>query len=70
MVAVNKVEQVPSGWIIDKHGAPTTEPKDFYAGGALLTVGGHKGSGTGSVVPSSAGSRGASAASGSTSTHS
>jgi uncharacterized oxidoreductase len=45
MVAVNKGERVPSGWIIDKRGAPTTEPKDFYAGGALLTVGGHKGSG-------------------------
>jgi uncharacterized oxidoreductase len=45
MVAVNKGEQVPEGWIIDKRGAPTTEPKDFYAGGALLTVGGHKGSG-------------------------
>jgi uncharacterized oxidoreductase len=45
MVAVNKGEQVPQGWIIDKEGAPTTEPKDFYAGGALLTVGAHKGSG-------------------------
>ena len=45
MVAVNKGEQVPEGWIIDKQGAPTTEPKDFYAGGALLTVGAHKGSG-------------------------
>ena len=45
MVAVNKGEQVPEGWIIDKTGAPTTEPKDFYAGGALLTVGAHKGSG-------------------------
>jgi hydroxycarboxylate dehydrogenase B len=45
MVAVNKGEKVPEGWIIDKNGKPTTEPKDFYAGGALLTVGGHKGSG-------------------------
>ncbi|HVN33841.1 MAG TPA: Ldh family oxidoreductase [Casimicrobiaceae bacterium] len=45
MVAVNKGEHVPEGWIIDKDGAPTTEPADFYAGGALLTVGGHKGSG-------------------------
>ena len=45
MVAVNKGEQVPEGWIIDKRGAPTTDPKDFYAGGALLTVGAHKGSG-------------------------
>ncbi len=45
MVALNRGERVPAGWIIDKHGQPTTEPKDFYDGGALLTVGGHKGSG-------------------------
>ena len=45
MVAVNKGEQVPAGWIIDRNGVATTEPKDFYAGGALLTVGAHKGSG-------------------------
>jgi uncharacterized oxidoreductase len=44
MVALNRGEQVPEGWIIDKHGQATTEPKDFYDGGALLTVGGHKGS--------------------------
>jgi len=36
---------VPEGWIVDAQGKPTTEPKDFYAGGALLTVGAHKGSG-------------------------
>jgi hydroxycarboxylate dehydrogenase B len=45
MVAVNKGEQVPAGWIIDRHGQPTVEPQDFYDGGALLTVGAHKGSG-------------------------
>jgi len=45
MVAVNRGERVPEGWIIDKHGRPTTDPRDFYDGGALLTVGGHKGSG-------------------------
>jgi hydroxycarboxylate dehydrogenase B len=45
MVALNKGEQVPAGWIVDAKGAPTTDPKDFYAGGALLTIGGHKGSG-------------------------
>ena len=50
MLAVNKGEQVPKGWIIDKDGAPTTEPKDFYAGGALLTVGAHKGSGLSMVT--------------------
>lgn len=44
MVALNRGERVPEGWIIDKRGRPTTEPKDFYDGGALLTVGGHKGS--------------------------
>ena len=45
MVAMNKGERVPEGWIIDGEGAPTTDPKAFYDGGALLTVGGHKGSG-------------------------
>jgi len=45
MVAVNKGERVPEGWIIDRDGKPTTDPRDFYDGGALLTVGAHKGSG-------------------------
>jgi uncharacterized oxidoreductase len=45
MVAMNRGERVPEGWIIDKAGHPTTEPRDFYDGGALLTVGAHKGSG-------------------------
>ncbi|HVF64139.1 MAG TPA: malate/lactate/ureidoglycolate dehydrogenase [Casimicrobiaceae bacterium] len=45
MVAMNKGEAVPAGWIVDAKGAPTTDPKDFYAGGALLTIGAHKGSG-------------------------
>ena len=45
MVALNKGEQVPPGWIVDRDGRPTTDPKDFFAGGALLTIGAHKGSG-------------------------
>jgi hydroxycarboxylate dehydrogenase B len=45
MVALNKGEQVPDGWIIDRDGGPTTDPKAFYDGGALLTIGAHKGSG-------------------------
>lgn len=49
-VASNKGEQVPPGWIIDSHGRPTTDPKDFYDGGALLTVGAHKGSGLSIIV--------------------
>ena len=50
LVASNKGEQVPPGWIIDRNGRPTTDPKDFYEGGALLTVGAHKGSGLSIVV--------------------
>ena len=45
MVAMNKGDRVPDGWIVDKAGRPTTDPKDFYDGGALLTIGAHKGSG-------------------------
>jgi len=29
MVAVNKGERVPDGWIIDRDGKPTTDPRDF-----------------------------------------
>ena len=50
MVAMNKGEHVPPGCIIDKHGKPTTDPRDFYDGGALLTVGAHKGSGLSIIV--------------------
>jgi uncharacterized oxidoreductase len=49
-VASNKGERVPPGWIIDKRGQPTTDPAAFYDGGALLTVGAHKGSGLSIIV--------------------
>ena len=45
MVAMNKGDTLPAGWIVDKDGKPTTDPREFYAGGALLTIGAHKGSG-------------------------
>src|SRR5699024_2970332 len=38
-------EQVAPDVIIDAAGAPSTDPADLYAGGALLPFGGHKGSG-------------------------
>jgi LDH2 family malate/lactate/ureidoglycolate dehydrogenase len=39
----NRGEKVPLGWIIDREGHPTTDPKDFYEGGAILPFGDHKG---------------------------
>ena len=36
---------IPEGWILDKEGNPTTNPNDYYEGGAMLTMGGHKGYG-------------------------
>jgi uncharacterized oxidoreductase len=45
MVAVNRGDAVPDGWIVDANGMPTTDPRAFYAGGALRTIAGHKGSG-------------------------
>jgi len=38
--------RLPQGWILDSKGNPSTDPNDFYNGGALLPVGasvGHKG---------------------------
>lgn len=43
MVARAKQEPVPPGWIVDREGRPTTDVEDFYAGGALLPMAGHKG---------------------------
>jgi L-2-hydroxycarboxylate dehydrogenase (NAD+) len=31
---------LPSGWIVDKDGAPSTQSSSFYEGGALLPLGG------------------------------
>ena len=38
-------EALPEGWILDPHGAPSTEPSEYLAGGSLLPAGGHKGYG-------------------------
>ena len=44
-VQLDKRQPTPAGWIIDRHGQPTTNPEDFFTGGALLPLGGHKGYG-------------------------
>lgn len=42
-VARSKGAELPEGCILDKHGAPSVKPADFYDGGALLAFGKHKG---------------------------
>jgi LDH2 family malate/lactate/ureidoglycolate dehydrogenase len=44
-VALAKGEPLPPGAILDRHGRPTTDPRDYYEGGMLLPFGGHKGYG-------------------------
>jgi LDH2 family malate/lactate/ureidoglycolate dehydrogenase len=43
-MALAKAEPLPSGSILAVDGRPSVDPADFYAGGALLPFGGHKGS--------------------------
>jgi LDH2 family malate/lactate/ureidoglycolate dehydrogenase len=44
-VARAKHASLPEGCIVDKANQPSTDPEDFYAGGMLLPMGGHKGYG-------------------------
>ena len=42
-VARAKHQPVPPGTILDREGNPSTNPEDFYSGGVLLPMAGHKG---------------------------
>jgi len=48
-IAIRQGEPVPEGWVIDKHGNPTTDPQAMVDGGAIVPLGsdrdrsGHKG---------------------------
>lgn len=54
-VLVDKGLPAPAGWIINRHGQPSTQPADFFTGGALLPLGGHKGYALGVMVEMLAG---------------
>jgi uncharacterized oxidoreductase len=43
MVAADKGDQLPAGWILDKEGRPSTDPQDMLGGGPLLPFGAYKG---------------------------
>ncbi len=44
-IAHNRGKPLPEGWILGPDGRPSTQSKDFYAGGMLLPAAGHKGYG-------------------------
>ena len=48
-------EELEPGWLLDKDGEPTTSAADLTSGGALLTFGGHKGSGVSVLIDLAAG---------------
>src|SRR4030081_3175225 len=52
-LAVSRGEEIPTGWIVDSAGRPTTDPRQYRKGGALLPLGGsegYKGSGLAAMV--------------------
>jgi LDH2 family malate/lactate/ureidoglycolate dehydrogenase len=49
-VAQSKGEDLPEGYIVDKHGNPSIKPVDYYDGGFLLPFGRHKGYSIGLLI--------------------
>lgn len=49
-VARTAGKAIPEDWIVDRDGQASTDPKDFYEGGAMLPMGKHKGYALGLVV--------------------
>jgi len=43
MLAMQKGEKIPEGWALDRHGKPTTDPREAIEGGSLFPIGGTKG---------------------------
>jgi LDH2 family malate/lactate/ureidoglycolate dehydrogenase len=55
LMARAKGERLPRGVLLNIEGQPSTDPQDFYTGGALLTFGQHKGYGLSIIVEAIAG---------------
>jgi LDH2 family malate/lactate/ureidoglycolate dehydrogenase len=45
IAAAEAENTIPLGWLLDASGNPSTDPRDFTRGGALVPFGGHKGYG-------------------------
>lgn len=43
MMAMRRGERIPEGWALDRHGRPTTDPKEAIEHGSLFPIGGVKG---------------------------
>jgi (2R)-3-sulfolactate dehydrogenase (NADP+) len=43
MMAMRRGERIPEGWALDRHGRPTTDPKEAIEHGSLFPIGGTKG---------------------------
>src|SRR3954471_12689375 len=43
MMAMKRGEKIPEGWALDRHGKPTTDPKEAIEHGSLFPIGGAKG---------------------------
>jgi len=43
MMAMRKGEKIPEGWALDRHGKPTTDPKEAIEHGSFFPIGGAKG---------------------------
>jgi uncharacterized oxidoreductase len=54
-VAANRGVETPEGWLIDAAGKPTRNPRDLYAGGAIMPFGAYKGYGLSLIVDLMAG---------------
>ncbi len=49
-LAKSKGQLLPEGWILDRAGSPSRQPKDYYEGGMLLPAAEHKGYGLALLV--------------------